>query len=125
MKRRLLVIDDDPAVLQCIAAALRDFIDAELVLASNGREGIAKLREGRFDVIFSDLILSDTSGEKVVEVAHELWPDTPVVMVTGVPEYLPTSDVWPDFILGKPFRFDALNKVLQDALARSGTGAVA
>ena len=119
MKRRFLVIDDDPSVLQCIAAALRDVIDADIELAANGRDGIARLRDGTFDVVFTDLILPDTTGEVVVEVARELCPNTPVVMVTGVPEYLPTSDVWPDFILAKPFRLEALSKVLQDALARA------
>ena len=119
MKRRILVIDDDPAVLQVTAFALRDLFDVEVEVAATGREGVLKLREQRYDVVVTDLILSDTSGEVVVDMARKLHPGVPTVMITGVTEYVPRGEIWADFFVSKPFRLTALTNALDKALQQA------
>ncbi|HEY9838905.1 MAG TPA: ATP-binding protein [Candidatus Obscuribacterales bacterium] len=72
---RVLVIDNEPAVLQYIQTLLtrRGY---QLTLVGSGAEALKALKRENYDLIVSDLFLDDTSGfelyERVKEVAPQL-----------------------------------------------------
>jgi signal transduction histidine kinase/DNA-binding response OmpR family regulator len=81
--KRVLVVDDDPAIASLIAEQLRPF-EVESELAHSGEEAIERLREGRFDAMTLDVLMPGQSGLDVLRVLRD-DPElarTPVVVVS-------------------------------------------
>ncbi len=58
----------------------------EVATAGGGREALARLGAGRFDVVVSDIAMPDMSGVALLRAIRELDLDVPVVLMTGRPE---------------------------------------
>jgi two-component system, NtrC family, response regulator HydG len=82
MKPRLLVIDDDEAILQSCQAILED-ADYEVHLASRPEAGLAALRRYPFDLALIDFKLPGMSGFEVLQQAADIDPEVVLVMFTA------------------------------------------
>ncbi len=81
-KKRVLLIDDDPAVrgvLGDIVAALG--YDTEV--AASGAEGMALFDLRRFDIVLTDLLMPGMTGWDVVDAVRARNPKMPVLIITG------------------------------------------
>jgi len=65
-------------LMQALEAA-----EYEPVWAKDGREAIQQLRDGRFDLVVTDLKLPYKDGLAVLEAAKEFSPRTPVILMTA------------------------------------------
>jgi CheY-like chemotaxis protein len=85
MRPRVVVIDDLPLVREFVAQQLRQegFQVAE---AAGGLEGIRRLCEDPADLVLADLQMPACSERDVARAARQLYPNLPVVLVTGNPE---------------------------------------
>jgi DNA-binding NtrC family response regulator len=79
---RLLIVDDSPQIIRVIEQSLADY-DCECVAAEDGAAAIHEIRNGKFDLIFLDLILPEVSGIDVLKEIKIRAPETPVVIMTG------------------------------------------
>jgi CheY-like chemotaxis protein len=61
----ILLIDDMLAVRRAIATVLRG-AGHEVKEATNGAEGLAKVKEFSFDLVITDILMPDTDGTTVV-----------------------------------------------------------
>ena len=61
---RILAIDDGPTYLAFISTELRD-LGYEVVTATSGTEGLARLVNDRFDCVLVDLVMPDMDGIEV------------------------------------------------------------
>ena len=52
-------------------------------LAASGEEGVEKFKEGKFDLVITDLGMPGISGWEVTKICKELYPAIPVIMVSG------------------------------------------
>ncbi len=78
---RILVVDDDPAMVRLAAAALTAHGFTDLEHVATGRDAL--LAAARADVLLLDQNLPDLAGSEVL-LALRAWPEPPsVVMVTG------------------------------------------
>lgn len=79
---RVLVVDDEPNVLETIAAIL---IQEGYVVSTAGRltEALAHQRAQPFDVVLSDLRLENTSGLDLLTELRRQWPETVAIVLTG------------------------------------------
>jgi len=78
---RILVVDDDPAMVRLAAAALTTHGFTDLEHVATGQEAL--LAAARADVLLLDQNLPDLAGREVL-LALRAWPDPPsVVMVTA------------------------------------------
>ncbi|SIO04449.1 SpoIIE family protein phosphatase [Salinivibrio sp. ES.052] len=111
----VLVVDDEPALLHYIAAALKDEAD-NIILAMDGCEALSML-EKVDPGMFPDLIISDVNMPKIngFEMAAEIrgrHPQTllPIVFLTGVDEQntLTKCLEFGDDFLNKPVDIAAL-----------------
>ena len=87
MAARVLVVDDEPD----IASAIVDLAQASLpgvdtVTASCGAEALERLREGRFDLIVTDVRMPGMSGFELLARASAIAPGVPAIMMTAFPD---------------------------------------
>lgn len=83
-KKRILLIDDEPDVLDLIKSRL-EINDYEVITALNGEEGIKRAQEVRPDLILLDIIMPGKDG---FEVCRELkvnfsTKDIPVIFLSA------------------------------------------
>jgi two-component system, OmpR family, response regulator RegX3 len=77
MSARILVVDDEPALLQGLAYALdREHFD--VTTATDGAEALDAARDAEFDLIILDLMLPKVSG---VEVCRRIRAESPVPII--------------------------------------------
>ncbi len=119
---RVLVVDDEPNILDVISMALR-YESFEVATAANGREALAAVPEFRPHVILLDIMLPDMEG---FEVARRLGADR-----AGVPIiFLTARDTTEDKVRGltmggddyvtKPFSLEELVARIRVILRRTG-----
>ncbi len=82
LAKKVLVIDDDPAVTRSMDRVLTGKGYA-VITASNGAEALEKLAAERYDLVFTDIRMPGISGIEVTERLKASQPWLPVVIVTG------------------------------------------
>ena len=87
MKKRLLVVDDDPAVCQSLAELLTDE-GYEVMPASNGVEALELAASMPVHLVLLDLNLPKKSGWDTFEGLVRQNPQAPVIIITGQPNQL-------------------------------------
>ena len=80
--RKVLVVDDDPAVRKSIDRVLSSKGYA-VITAENGEEALRKLNEEKYDLVYTDIRMPGISGLEVAEQVKARKPWTPVVIITG------------------------------------------
>lgn len=83
-KRQVLVVDDDVSVCETYRRGL-SLAGYNVHSAFSYKEAISILTENNLDAVVSDIFLGDMDGLDVLEQCHRLTPDTPVILVTGLP----------------------------------------
>ena len=83
--RTVLVVDDDPAVLEAIADVIRDE-GYRVDTAPNGRRALDYLMTHSPQLIYLDLMMPGLSGWQVVEEIRRRFPAraTPIVLLSAV-----------------------------------------
>ena len=79
---RVLVVDDEPAVRQIMAAHIKQ-AGYEVDQAASATEATAKLTRGNFDVALCDIQMPDGNGIDLVKSARASGIETTFVMVTA------------------------------------------
>lgn len=77
---RVLVIDDEPQIRKFLDISLRAQ-GYQVVLASNGEEGLASLATQGADLVVLDIGLPDKDGHEVLAELRQ-WSQVPVIMLT-------------------------------------------
>jgi two-component system, OmpR family, alkaline phosphatase synthesis response regulator PhoP len=80
--RRVLVIEDDAAIRQGVADALR-FHGFETVEAGNGKAGLDLARAEPCDIVLLDLILPGILGLDILKEVRNTRPTLPVIIMTA------------------------------------------
>jgi len=124
LRARLLVVDDEPALLRSVRALLSTTHD--VVIAASGRQALDLLRDDPgFDGVLADLMMADLTGMELYEAVREHAPELAerFVFMTGGTftargrEFL---EQVPNRCLEKPFDADTLLGVV-DTLPPRGT----
>jgi two-component system, OmpR family, response regulator len=125
---RILVAEDDAAIAEGLASALRGAGYAPECVAS-GAAADAALASREFDLVILDLGLPEVPGLEVLErlrarEAQAAKPRTPVLILTArdqLDDRVRGLDAGADDYLAKPFELDEV-KARVRALARRGSG---
>ena len=124
MQKRILIVDDEPAIREMVAFALRKG-DYEPVHAGDAREAQTAIADRVPDLILLDWMLPGTSG---IELARrlkrdELTSDIPIIMLTAKGEEdnkIQGLEVGADDYITKPFSPRELVARLKAVLRRAG-----
>jgi len=116
----ILVIDDDPKILQLIEAIL-DYEGHTPITARDGREGLALLSQD-VDLVITDLLMPNKEGlETIADIRRAGW-GVPVVAITGggavgPRSYLETARlIGANALLAKPFTQDEMLATVRSIL---------
>ncbi|NIN64676.1 MAG: response regulator [Anaerolineae bacterium] len=80
-KARILIVEDEPSVLNLFRYLLTDG-GYSVATAQSGPEAMEKLSEG-FDLVLTGLKMKDMDGMEMLELVKERSPETAVIVVTG------------------------------------------
>lgn len=84
VRPRVLVVEDE-AVLRLTFAEFLTEEGLEVSTAQNYDEAMRELNGPPFDVVVTDIILEGKTGIDVLRLAHEQFPNTVVIVITGEP----------------------------------------
>jgi two-component system response regulator (stage 0 sporulation protein F) len=111
---KILVVDDEPGICELMADALSE--QGHTVLcAENGVEAVARLAGEHVDIAFLDIRMPKGDGLTALREIRRLWPDLPVIMITGAGK---RDEVEEGFRLGalscllKPFSLDDIAETI-------------
>jgi signal transduction histidine kinase len=111
---RVLIVDDEPSVLEVVAAYLR--CDGHVVAtAASGREALEKFRRNLFDLVVLDRVMPEMSGDQTARFIKEVNKDIPVIMLTGFGALIEVTGSQPaavDVVLSKPVTLAALRQTI-------------
>jgi DNA-binding response OmpR family regulator len=85
MKRRILLVDDELAILLTLKAIL-EIHGFEVETASSAKEGVAKLKANEYHMVITDMRMeSERAGYDVVRAAKKTKYDPAVALLTAYP----------------------------------------
>src|SRR5882672_11074958 len=81
---RILLVDDDPALVRAYQSALKRF-GMIVETAADGREALDRVKHTEFDVVLSDISMPHMSGLELLQAVRGHDVDVPVILMTGEP----------------------------------------
>src|SRR2546425_11727171 len=82
----ILVCDDERSICQMLDIALRRE-GHKVETVNSGEDAKKKLDSAIFDVIVTDIKMPNTSGIEVLSYAHQVSPDSAVILITAGGDY--------------------------------------
>ena len=119
--KRILVIDDDPAVRHSCQRVLAEH-GCEVEMAATGQEGLEQARRGYFDCAVVDLRMPDVDGMEIIRQARRTRSGMALLIVTGHAAVETAAEAVRlgvcDYLC-KPFGPDEIVRAVERAMARS------
>ncbi len=81
----LLVVDDDPYVLESIASLLQEY-RYQVTTCRSGFDALEKLKKTQFDVILTDIKMPELTGIELLQRIHTANSLVPVILMTAFAE---------------------------------------
>ncbi|MBE7468091.1 MAG: DNA-binding response regulator [Anaerolineae bacterium] len=119
-KKRILVVDDDPVIIELLVSALAE-AGVEIYTANNGREGLQKFYAQRPDLVISDVMMPDMEGWEICRIIRQL-SDVPIIMLTiqaDDTQIIRGLDSGADDYITKPFNAKVVLARVRAALRRA------
>lgn len=120
MPRPVLLVEDDPAIVEFIRLGL-GYEGYEVLSAASTREALAALRNGCPELIILDLTLPDGSGADLLATVRRSGETVPVIILSArddVRDRVQGLNAGADDYLTKPFRFEELLARMRAVLRR-------
>lgn len=118
---RILIIEDDPAILKGLSIALRE-ASYQVESADNGIQGFEKAQTGQFDLIILDLMLPGKNGQDICRELRQSGNQTPIIMLTSKKEEIDKVvglELGADDYVTKPFGLHELLARIKAVLRRA------
>jgi len=120
VKPAVLVVDDDPAIVELLRSHLAS--DFDVVATTDPWRASELARVRRFDVHLYDLAMEPLPGLELLLLTLAAAPDTPVVLMTGEPTIeraVESLRAGATDLLLKPLRFEAISATLTQAIVKA------
>ena len=105
MKKKILVIEDNPMVIKSLEFKLiKEGYD--VYLTADGREAMDKLKTENFDLVLTDLMLPFVSGSQLIAFIKSEHPQVPIIVLSTATQEDIITDAFTmgvDDFITKPF----------------------
>jgi CheY-like chemotaxis protein len=117
-KLSILIVDDEFGLADMLREMLRES-GYEVTLAINGKLALEILREGRVDLVLTDMMMPVMDGAELATAMRndDTHRATPIIMMTSLPTARSQTDRLFDAVLRKPFTPDLLLETMASCLA--------
>jgi two-component system, OmpR family, KDP operon response regulator KdpE len=125
-KKRILIVDDDPAILRLLGANLKAR-GYEVATATNGEESLEALQNESIDLIILDLMMPKVDGVEVCRRIRQ-WSDVPIIILSArgdEKDKVRCLELGADDYLTKPFGIAELMARIKTAFRHRGDPTVA
>ena len=125
--QRILIIDDEPSALDLLRRSFEGE-GYEVLLASNGVEGVGLFRQNPCDLVITDIVMPGKDGLQTILDLREDFPDLPFVAISGggaisKERYLTVAGYLDRVVtLAKPFTVDEIVDAVENLLAEGAEG---
>ena len=117
---KILVIDDDPLVLELVQARFES-AGYDILTASDGEFGLRRFGEFRPDLVILDIIMPHMNGWEACRQIRAISPNIPIVMLTGLEgkdHIVEGLNLGADDYIVKPFHIEELHARIEAVLRR-------
>jgi len=117
---RILVVDDEPAVRDSVARALR-YAGHDVATAADGHDGLDQLSTNPVDLVILDVAMPRIDGLEMTRRLRAAGDRTPILMLTArdaIADRVDGLDAGADDYLVKPFALDELRARVRALLRR-------
>lgn len=115
---KILIVDDDPFILDYLSKLLNEF-GYDSAASNNSVNALELFKSHRFGIVLTDIKMPGISGIELLNMIHDVDPDTPVVLMTAYAELEIAIEALQkgafDFV-SKPFRSEYLINCIKKAL---------
>jgi DNA-binding NtrC family response regulator len=112
MDRSILVVDDDPYLLEVITLALSD-AGYQVRRATNGKNALREIERDEPDLVLSDIRMPQLTGIELAEHMQRRRASVPIVLMSAA-HNIPDGPAVP--VLAKPFSLDDLLSLVEGLL---------
>ncbi|RLB05108.1 MAG: hypothetical protein DRG83_03275 [Deltaproteobacteria bacterium] len=120
LKKKIIVVDDDPQILDTVIEALQKhgyFVKG----ASGAGEAQAYFEKEHFDLLIVDLEMEEMNGLELFRLLHARYPDLQGIMITGCAtidaSIRALEEGFSNFLL-KPFKVNDLLRAVEKSLSK-------
>ncbi|MBU6410418.1 MAG: response regulator, partial [Verrucomicrobia bacterium] len=85
VKTRILIVDDEPGMLEVCADTLQRLPDTEIVVEGRSPSAAQRLKEESFDLLIADICMPELNGIELLRAARQHDPDLAALMLTAFP----------------------------------------
>jgi len=117
MKKRILIVDDEPNIRRILQVAFEKD-GHQAMIAEDGWNATQLLAESTYDCVITDVTMPGMTGYELQSFVAEKYPDTPVVIMTAygtIPQAISAIRNGAHEFVTKPFDLDNLKKVVYSA----------
>jgi two-component system, NtrC family, nitrogen regulation response regulator NtrX len=117
-KAHLLIVDDDPNTLASLSRAFR-LAGHQATVCDNAARALELLREQKFDLILSDVVMPGRSGLELLEDLKKAGLKTPIILISGqanIETAVKATKLGALDFLEKPLSTDKLLVTIENAL---------
>jgi EAL domain-containing protein (putative c-di-GMP-specific phosphodiesterase class I) len=115
---RILVVDDDPKILQIFSRALES-VGHTVTSAPSGEAAVEQIKMRRFDVVLSDIAMPGMGGLELLRQVRDHDADIPLILITGSPlveSAMKAVEYGALRYLLKPVRLEELRTIVSEAV---------
>ena len=116
----VLVVEDNAALRRAAVRQLRE-LGYNVLDVENGAAALTELETKKIDLLFSDVVMpGNIDGFELATMVRSRWPDVKVILTSGYPEGKMLDTLAPGGfpLLNKPYRKQALARILRETLDR-------
>ena len=126
VKRNILIVDDEPTVLDFLRDAIEDYQGQfNIHTATSGEEALEILGSTKVDLVLTDLNMPQMNGFELIAYMSRNYKDVPIITMTGfgTPESLARAkQLGSLFCVEKPIQLDTLVGTIEEALETYSRG---
>lgn len=122
-KPTVLVVDNDPSVLELLVIVLKE-LRCDVLPAKDGAEAVAYLlssgKNSPIDLLVTDMMLPVRNGAEIIQEAKRANPETVIAVVTGFPDNKVVMEAMRHgniTLIRKPFLYKDIKKALVPIVA--------